>query len=81
MYAIRSYYAYKEVHKQIERFARMHPDSADAGMIQTYLEWVLEIPFGDEAKKPLKIHEVEKQLDKDHFSLKKPKESIRNNFV
>jgi len=73
--------AYKEVHKQIERFARMHPDSADAGMIQTYLEWVLEIPFGDEAKKPLKIHEVEKQLDKDHFSLKKPKERISEYFA
>ena len=72
--------AYKEIHKQIERFARMHPDSADAGMIQTYLEWVLEIPFGDEAKKPLKIHDVERQLDKDHFSLKKPKERISEYF-
>ncbi len=68
--------AYKEIHKQIERFARMHPDSADAGMIQTYLEWVLEIPFGDEAKKPLKIKDVENQLNSDHFSLKKPKERI-----
>ena len=28
--------AYKEINKQLERFARMHPDSADAGMIQTY---------------------------------------------
>ncbi|MBN2896103.1 MAG: endopeptidase La [Campylobacterales bacterium] len=68
--------AYKEIHKQIERFARMHPDSADASMIQTYLEWVLEIPFGDEAKKPLKIKDVEQQLSNDHFSLKKPKERI-----
>ena len=72
--------AYKEIHKQIERFARMHPDSADAGMIQTYLEWVLEIPFGDEAKKALKIQDVEKQLDKDHFSLKKPKARISEYF-
>ena len=68
--------AYKETSKQLERFSRMHPDSADAGMIQTYLEWVLEIPFGDEAKKALKIQDVEKQLDSDHFSLKKPKERI-----
>ncbi len=72
--------AYKETHKQLERFARMHPDSADAGMIQTYLEWVLEIPFGDEAKKPLKIHDVETQLDSDHFSLTKPKERIAEYF-
>lgn len=68
--------AYKEVSKQLERFARMHPDSSDAGMIQTYLEWVLDIPYGDMAKKSLKIKDVEKQLDKDHFSLQKPKERI-----
>ena len=71
---------YKEINKQIERFARMHPDSADAGMIQSYLEWVLEIPFGDMAKKKLDITEVETQLDKDHFSLKKPKERIAEYF-
>ncbi len=72
--------AYKETNKQIERYARMHPDSADAGMIQSYLEWVLEIPFGDVAKKPLKIQDVEAQLDNDHFSLTKPKERISEFF-
>ncbi len=72
--------AYKEVHKQLERFARMHPDSSDAGMIQTYLEWVLDIPYGEMSKKSLKIEDVEKQLDKDHFSLTKPKERIVEYF-
>ncbi len=72
--------AYKETHKQIERYARMHPDSADASMIQSYLEWVLEIPFGVLAKKPLNIHDVETQLDSDHFSLTKPKERIAEFF-
>ena len=71
---------YKEINKQLERFSRMHPDSADAGMIQSYLEWVLEIPFGEMAKKKLDINEVEKQLDEDHFSLKKPKERIAEYF-
>ena len=71
---------YKEVNKQLERFARMHPDSSDAGMLQTYIEWVLDIPFGDLAKKSLKIQDVEKQLDKDHFSLEKPKERIVEYF-
>ncbi|MCJ7765874.1 MAG: endopeptidase La, partial [Thiovulaceae bacterium] len=72
---------YKEISKQLERFARMHPDSADAGMIQSYLEWVLEIPFGEFAKKKLDINEVEKQLDEDHFALKKPKERIAEYFA
>ncbi len=72
--------AYKETNKQLERFARMHPDSGDSGMLQTYLEYVLEIPFGEEAKKALNIHDVEAQLNKDHFSLKKPKQRISEYF-
>jgi len=73
--------AYKEINKQIDRFSRMHPDSSDASMTQTYLEWVLEIPFGDESKKALKISDVEKQLDEDHFSLEKPKKRIVEYFA
>jgi len=73
--------AYKEVNKQIERFSRMHPDSSDASMTQTYLDWVLEIPFGSLSKKALKISDVENQLDKDHFSLEKPKERITEFFA
>ncbi|MDQ1244823.1 MAG: ATP-dependent Lon protease [Campylobacterota bacterium] len=73
--------AYKEIHKQIERLSRMHPDSSDASMTQTYLDWALEIPFGDESKKELKISEVESQLDKDHFSLEKPKQRIAEFFA
>lgn len=72
--------AYKETNKQLERFARMHPDSGDAGMLQTYLEYVLEIPFGEESKKALNVHDVEVQLNKDHFSLKKPKQRILEYF-
>jgi ATP-dependent Lon protease len=73
--------AYKEISKQLERFARMHPDSSDASMTQTYLDWVLDIPFGDLAKKSLKIEVVEEQLNKDHFSLAKPKERIVEYFA
>ena len=73
--------AYKEISKQIDRFSRMHPDSSDASMTQTYLDWVLEIPFGALAKKALHISDVETQLDKDHFSLEKPKERIVEYFA
>ena len=73
--------AYKEINKQIDRFSRMHPDSSDASMTQTYLEWVLEIPFGDLSKKSLKIIDVEKQLNSDHFSLEKPKKRIVEYFA
>ncbi len=73
--------AYKEINKQLDRYSRMHPDSSDASMTQTYLDWVLDIPFGDMAKKSLKIEDVQTQLDEDHFSLKKPKKRIVEYFA
>ena len=67
---------YKEISKQLERFRRMHPDSADASQIQSYLEWVFELPFGKTTDKALKVSDVQERLDADHFSLEKPKERI-----
>jgi ATP-dependent Lon protease len=72
--------AYKEISKQLDRFARMHPDSADANLLQSYLEWVLELPFGKLTKKNLSVEDVAKELDKDHYSLEKPKERIVEYF-
>ena len=68
--------AFKEINKQLNRFARMHPDSADANVLQSYLEWVLELPFGKLTKKSLSVGDVSSELDKDHYSLEKPKERI-----
>ncbi len=73
--------AYKEIKKQIDKLSRMHPDSSDASMIQSYLDWVIEIPFEKRAKKRLDILDVKAQLDKDHYSLEKPKERIEEFFA
>lgn len=73
--------AYKEIKKQIDKLSRMHPDSSDASMIQSYLDWVIDIPFGSYAKKQLDILSVKSQLDSDHYSLEKPKERIEEYFA
>lgn len=72
---------YNETKKQIDRLSRMHPDSADAQLIQNYIEWVLEIPFDKKSKKKTDVSDVEKQLDRDHFSLEKPKKRIVEYFA
>ncbi len=72
--------AYGEIKKQLERFARIHPDSGDANILQTYLEWVFEMPFGKHTTKALSVSDVAKILDKDHYSLEKPKERIVEYF-
>jgi len=68
--------AYSEITKQIDRYARMHPESSESTMIQTYLEYVLEIPFGKLSKDELSVKKVAQKLDEDHYSLNKPKERI-----
>ncbi|HFS82511.1 MAG TPA: AAA family ATPase, partial [Epsilonproteobacteria bacterium] len=71
---------YKEISKQLDRFARMHPDSADANTLQTYLEWVLDVPFGKTTKENLSVRKVAEELDHDHYSLEKPKDRILEFF-
>ena len=68
--------SYKEIHKQIDRFSKVHPDSADATILQNYIDLVFDIPFGKVSKKSLSVKKVEQELDKDHYSLEKPKERI-----
>lgn len=72
---------YKETKKQLDKLERMHPDSGDANTIQTYIEYVLEIPFGKLSKTKLSVDKVEKRLDEDHFSLEKPKKRIVEFFA
>lgn len=72
---------YKEIKKQIERLSKMHSDSSEANIVQNYIEWMLEIPFGKLSNKKLSIANVEKQLNIDHFSLEKPKERIVEFFA
>ncbi len=58
----------------------MHPDGADAVVVQNYLEWVFDIPFDKYAKDSLSVKKVAERLDKDHYSLKEPKERIVEYF-
>nr|WP_181881495.1 endopeptidase La [Helicobacter sp. MIT 99-5507] len=72
---------YKEIKKQIDRLSRMHQDSSESSMIQNYIEWMLEIPFGKFSTKKMSINAVSKQLDSDHYSLAKPKQRICEYFA
>jgi ATP-dependent Lon protease len=73
--------AYKEAKKQLEKLGRMHPDSGDANVLQTYIEYVLELPFGKVSKAKMEVSKVEKTLNEDHFSLEKPKKRIVEFFA
>ncbi|MCI0500391.1 MAG: endopeptidase La [Epsilonproteobacteria bacterium] len=72
---------YKEVKKQIDKFARMHSESGDAAILQTYIEQIFEIPFGKLADDTISVNDVEKQLNSDHYSLQKAKDRISEYFA
>jgi len=72
---------YKEVKKQIDKFARMHSESGDSAILQTYIEQIFEIPFGKFANDSISVDDVEKQLNSDHYSLQKAKDRISEYFA
>jgi ATP-dependent Lon protease len=66
----------KEAEKQLKRIEKMHPDSAEAGTVRTYLEWLTELPWAKTTKDNLDIKAAEKVLNEDHYDLEKVKERI-----
>ncbi|WP_448588426.1 endopeptidase La [Thermocrinis sp.] len=67
---------YEEIEKQIKRLERMHPESAEAGVIRTWLDWVLELPWNKRTKDRYHLDRVRAILDRDHYNLEKVKERI-----
>jgi len=66
----------KEVEKQLKRLEKMHPDSAEASTVRTYLEWMVELPWSKGTKDNLDIKAATKVLNEDHYDLEKVKERI-----
>lgn len=68
--------AEKEAFKQLGRLERMHPDSSEASILRSYLEWVIDIPWSEESKEVTDLQFAKEVLDEDHFDLEKIKERI-----
>ncbi|MBI5642037.1 MAG: endopeptidase La [Deltaproteobacteria bacterium] len=66
----------KEAHKQADRLEMMHPDAAEAALIRTYLEWLVDLPWAKQTKDAIDIDKAKKVLDTDHYNLEKIKERI-----
>ncbi len=66
----------KEALKQLHRLDQMHPDAAEAGMLRTYLDWLVELPWSISTRDSLDMKRAKKILDEDHYYLDKIKERI-----
>ena len=68
--------AEKEALKQLKRMEQMHPDSAEASVVRTYLDWLVDLPWSKSTKDVFDIKRAKKVLNKDHFALDKVKDRI-----
>jgi ATP-dependent Lon protease len=68
--------AEKESEKQLKRLDMMHPDSAEASVVRTYLDWLVELPWSRSTKDVINIKQAKKILDTDHYGLDNIKDRI-----
>ncbi len=66
----------KKLKKELERLKEMGSTAPEASYIRTYLETVLELPWGKYSKSSVKIAQAQKILDDDHYGLKDVKDRI-----
>jgi ATP-dependent Lon protease len=66
----------KEADKQLSRLESMHPDSSEATILRTYIDWLIDLPWKKTSKDRLDIKEAGKILHEDHYNLEKVKERI-----
>ena len=62
--------------KELDRLARMAPGSPEASVSQTYIEWILDLPWGVETEDNLDLNRAREILNRDHYGMEEVKERI-----
>jgi ATP-dependent Lon protease len=62
--------------KELGRLSAMPPMSPEVGIILTYLDWILNLPWMDESKDNMDVRHASKVLASDHYGLEKAKDRI-----
>jgi len=66
----------QQARKELKRLARTPEGAGEYSMIRTYIDWLIELPWGPVEKTPIDIAEARRILDEDHFGLDKIKKRI-----
>jgi ATP-dependent Lon protease len=69
-------HARKAADRELSRLERLPPAAAEYGVIRTYLEWLVELPWSEETEDNLDIEHAREVLDEDHYDLEKVKDRI-----
>jgi ATP-dependent Lon protease len=65
-----------QARKELRRLQRMPEAASEYGMVRTYLDWLIELPWKLPEEKPIDIAEARRILDEDHYDLDKIKRRI-----
>ena len=65
-----------QARKELRRLQRMPEAAGEYGMVRTYLDWLIELPWALPEEKPIDIAEARRILDEDHYDLEKIKRRI-----
>jgi ATP-dependent Lon protease len=65
-----------EAERELKRLRDMPPSSAEAAVIRTYIEWLLDLPWRKTTRDSLDIPKAKQILDEDHYDLEKVKDRI-----
>jgi ATP-dependent Lon protease len=68
--------ARKAVDRELARLEKLPSAAAEYGVIRTYVEWILSLPWDKTTEDNLDLDQARKVLDEDHFDLDKVKERI-----
>ena len=66
----------KEARRELVRLEQMHPDAAEASMVRTYLDWLIDMPWSKSTPENIDLQKAKKVLEEDHYDLEKVKERI-----
>ena len=65
-----------KIKKEIDKFSKMMPSSAEATVIRNYVETILALPWNESSKVNVNLKKAEKILNEDHYGLDKVKERV-----
>jgi ATP-dependent Lon protease len=68
--------ARKQADRELGRLERLPPAAAEHGVIRTYLEWLVELPWDKETEDDLDLPHAREVLDADHYDLERVKDRI-----
>jgi ATP-dependent Lon protease len=69
-------HAAKQAERELSRFERLPPQSAEHGTIRNYLEWLADLPWSKSTEDHIDLKAARAVLDRDHYDIEKVKDRI-----